>query len=180
MNFAISPADARVFRFDPGNPGETKLVDDALAGAEDYSPKDHFERIGKLLGERGELADGKQPVAVYSNPTNRTQDNHDKAAGLPEGTIAFPESFPIKLKQGELLAAVFNLKDDGQAICYVNSSALAWQGGLIVPKQEKDNPTVVSEFNQEAKQWIELGPWGDVNFPVPPAGSAVFKFEKNE
>jgi hypothetical protein len=177
VNFAIPPADARAFRFELGKPGDTKLVDDALAGAEDYNPEDHFERIGKLLAERGELADVGQPVAVYSHPTNRTRDNRDKAAGLPEGATVFPEGVPIELKQGELLAAVFNLKDGGQAICYANSNALAWQGGLIVPKQDK---TVISEFNQEAKQWIKLGPWGDVNFPVPPAGSAVFKFETSK
>ncbi len=178
VNFPISPADARVFRFEARKPDEIQLADDTPDGAGDYNPEDHFEMIGKALSERGELAGGKQPVVVYAYPTNRTRDNDDKSPGQPEGATPFPEDFPIELKQGELLAAVFNLKDGGQVICYANSNALAWQGGLVVPKQEKNNPTVVSEFSQEARKWIKLGPWGDVNFPVPPAGSAVFKFEK--
>ena len=177
VDFAISPADARVFRFEPGKPGETKLVADGPAGVADYSPQDHFGRISKLLREGGELAGGKQPVAVYSNPVTRTRDNRDHEPILPEGTAAFPDDFPIRLEQGEVLAAVFPLKGGGQAICYANHNAVAWQGGLVVPVQTKDKPTLISEFNQEAKKWVELGSWHDVNFPVPPAGSAVFKFE---
>ena len=180
VNFPIPPADARVFRFDSGRPSKTKLIDESFAGAKDYCPNDHLERIGKLLRDRGELADEKQPVAVYSHPTKRTVDNHDKQAGLPETATVYPEDFPVELQQGELLAGVFQLTDGSQVICYANSNALAWQGGLIVLKQDKDNPTVVSELNQETKQWIELGPWSDVNFPVLPAGSSVFKFKKSK
>lgn len=163
-----------------GLDGETKLVTDGLAGAADYRPQVHFDRISKLLRERGELADGKQPVAVYSHPAKRTRDNRAQAPGQPEGAAVFPEGFPTRLEQGELLAAVFPLKDGGQAICYANHNALAWQGGLIVPTQDKANPTVISEFDQKANQWAVLGSWGDVNFPVPPAGSAVFKIKKTE
>jgi hypothetical protein len=180
VNFAIPPADARVFRFEPGKPGETKLVTNRAASAADYDPKEHFDRIAKLLRERGELTGGKQPVAVYTHPATRTRDNRDQDSGLPKGAALFPDDFPILLEQGELLAAVFALKAGGHAICYANHNALAWQGGLVVPEQAKDNPTVISELDQEAKQWVELGSWNDVNFPVPPAGSAVFKFEATE
>ena len=110
----------------------------------------------------------------------RTRGNRDKKTSRPEGAAAFPEDFPVDLKQGEILAGVFELKDGSLAICYANSNGLAWQGGLIVPKQDKDNPTVVSEFNQQSRQWVELGSWDDVNFPVLPAGSAVFKFKKTK
>ena len=31
-----------------------------------------------------------------------------------------------------------------------------------------------------ALEWLELGAWSDVNFPVAPAGSAVFKFTRTK
>jgi hypothetical protein len=175
VNFAIPPADACVFRFEPG---DNKLEDDASTEAKDYDPQGHFQRIRRLLDERGELADGEQPSAVYSHPTKRTRDNRDKEAGLPEGAIAYPKDFPVQAVQGELIAGVFELKNRDRVICYANANALAWQGGLIVPKQEKENPIVIDELNQEAGDWIKLGTWADVNFPVPPGGSAVFRFRR--
>ena len=133
-------------------------------------------RIGKLLGEQKLLADGKQPVAVYSTMTSRSKENRDKEPGLPQDSAAFPEDFSPQIKQGELLAGVFQLKDGAQVVCLANHNALAWQGGLLVPTQDKAKPTMIWELDQKTNQWAKLGTWQDVNFPVPPAGSAVFKF----
>ena len=57
-----------------------------------------------------------------------------------------------------------------------NYSATAWQGGLVVPKQDEEHPTTIWEFNTESQEWIELGAWPDANFPLPPVGRVVLKF----
>ena len=56
----------------------------------------------------------------------------------------------------------------------------AWQGGLIVPIQDKGKPTLIWEFDQKANRWVELGGWGDVNFPLGPAACSVFKFKQTK
>ena len=104
-------------------------------------------------------------------------DNKHKQPGLPAGTTPFPEDFRLEIKQGEALCGCFKLKDGAEAVCFANSNRYAWQGMLIVPKQDPKNPTTIWELNQESGQWVELGAWGDVNFPIAPAGSAVFKFK---
>ncbi len=180
INFPISPADARVFRFERVKADGEKPSDDARVAANDYEPGEHFNSYSKLLGERGELAGGKQPAFVYSTSTSRTKHNREKKEGLPQGATAVPEDFWVQIEQGEMLAGVFNLKDGGQAICFANHNALAWQGGLIVPRQEKDKPIVIWEFNQKENQWVELGAWGDVNFPLGPAANSMFKFKHTQ
>jgi hypothetical protein len=180
FNFPISPADARVFRFEKVKAADAPAADDGRAAADDYEPRDHFDKFKKLLAERDELADGKQPALVYSTSTARTKQNRDKKPGLPKGATAVPEDFWVEIAQGEILAAVFKLKDGSHAVCFANHNALAWQGGLIVPTQDKEKPIVISEFNQKENQWVELGAWGDVNFPLEPAASSVFKFKQTK
>ena len=119
-------------------------------------------------------------MVEYSTPTSRTRDNRDKQLALPEGTNAIPEDFWLQVKQGEFLCAVFALKDAAHAVCLANHNALAWQGGLLVPKQDGKKTTMIWELDQKVGQWAELGTWGDVNFPVLPGGSAVFKFKQVE
>ncbi len=181
INFAIPPADARVFRFHRAKPGE--VADPQLAKQRDearkYEPKSHFARIAKLLGDRNELAGNRsRPQAVYSTPTLRTPDNRDKPLGLPPGSKALPKDFWLTVKQGEMLCGLFQLADGSEAVCLANHNALAWQGGLIVPRQNKDKPTTIWELDQESGKWAELGAWGDVNFPLAPGACAVFKFRQ--
>jgi len=179
INFAIPPADAAVLRFVDVSPEEARKAATAPekppAG---WSPAGHFERIAKLLRERDGLAAGQQPYAVYSTPTLRTAENRDKPPGLPQSTEAFPDDFWLEVKQGEMLCGLFKLADGSDVACFSNHNGCAWQGGLIVPKQEKENPTMIWELDQSAGQWAELGTWGDVNFPLKPAGSAVFRFKR--
>jgi hypothetical protein len=180
VNFGIPPADARVYRFQRVKATDAPSVDDGRAAADDYEPRDHLDRIKRVLSERGELAGGKQPIGVYSSTTFRTKQNREKKEGLPAGTSAVPDDFWVQIKQGEMLTGVYNLKDGSYAVCFANHNALSWQGGLIVPKQDKEKPIVISEFDQEMNQWVELGAWGDVNFPLKPAGSAVFRFKETK
>ena len=178
INFALSPADARAFRFERVKAADAPAVPDGRAAADDYEPRDHFRALEKLLRRRGELADRKQPAVVYSTTTRRTKQNRDKKEGLPAGTVAAAVDYWLKVEQGEILTGVFKLKDGGHAVCLANHNAMAWQGGLVVPAQNKDNPTVIWELNQKTNKWVELGAWGDVNFPLAPAASAVFKFKR--
>ena len=180
INFPLPPADARVFRFERVKATDTPSPGGHRAAADDYEPRDHFDRFKKLLGKRGELAAGDQPAVVYSTSTRRTIQNRGKKEGLPDGTVAFPDDFWIQVKQGEVLTGVFELKDGGHAVCFANHNALAWQGGLIVPIQDKGKPTLIWEFDQKANRWVELGGWGDVNFPLGPAACSVFKFKQTK
>ena len=180
VNFALPPADARVFRFQRVKPGSKTVPStaDQQKQAQNYNPSSHFARVAKLLQDQNALADkGGRPDAVYSTPTLRTADNRDKSPGLPPATKPFPDDFWLAVKQGEVLCGFFKLTDGSEAVCLANHNALAWQGGLIVPRQDKDNPTMIWELDQANGQWAELGTWGDVNFPLAPAASAVFKFK---
>jgi len=172
VNIAIPPADARVLRFQ-----RDKSAAPAPPDKTDYDPAGSILNVGRSLRQKGLLA-GDQPAAVYSTPTGRTVNNQDKEPGVPDGAKAFPADFWLRVKQGEALCGVFKLKDGAEAVCFANHNAHAWQGMLVVPKQVKDNPTVVHELDQKTGQWVKLGAWADVNFPLPPAGSAVFKFER--
>jgi len=181
VNFPIPPADARVLRFErvkrTDKPALSKPKDQDQARK--WDPSSHFVRVAKLLRDQKVLAEKHDcPNAVYSTPTLRTPDNKDKAPGLPAHTTAFPKDFWLTVKQGEVLCGFFKLKDGSEVVCLANHNALAWQGGLIVPRQDKDNPTMIWELDQDSGKWVELGTWGDVNFPLAPAGSAVFKFKR--
>jgi len=178
FNVPIPPADAVVLRFEKTDPGaeDAKIIGEPPV---QWNPAEHFARIGKLLKEQGLVADqGDRPYAVYSTPTARTADNKDKQPGLPAGTKPFPDDFWLEVRQGEALCGFFKLKDGADVVCFANPNRYAWQGGLIAPRQEKDHPTMIWELKQDSGNWIELGTWGDVNFPVAPGGSAVLKFRR--
>ncbi len=176
FNVPIAPADAVVLRFDKPAP-DAKNVEIIGEPPVKWDAAEHFTRIGQLLKEKGYADDTAQrPQAVYCTLTARTADNKDKLLNLPAGTTAFPDDFWLTVKQGEALCGHFKLKDGADALCFANPNHYAWQGMLIVPKQDPDNPINIWELNQASGQWVELGTWSDVNFPLPPAGSAVFKF----
>jgi hypothetical protein len=178
FNVPVAPADAVVFRFERTEPGAdgAKIVGEPPV---QWDPSTHFARIGKALKDRGDLADEHDgPHAVYSTPTARTADNKDKEPGLPEGAEPFPDGFWLEVKQGEATCGFFKLKDGARGVCFSNPNRYAWQGMLIVPKQDPKNPTMIWELDQAAGRWAKLGTWGDVNFPLLPAGSAVFKFKQ--
>jgi hypothetical protein len=179
VNFAIAPADAEVYRFRTAT-GDSKptAAPPGSEVAKVSGPQQHFERLAKLLAERKELAGGNQPYAVYSTPTLRTQDNEPKAEGVPQGEVPFPADFWLTVKQGELTCGVMKLADGGDAVVFANPNREAWQGVVAVPKQDKDAPTVIWEFEDEAQKWIELGAWEDVNFAVPPGGATLLKFKR--
>jgi hypothetical protein len=180
FNFAIPPADAFVLRLQKPAPDE-KDVEIIGEPPAEWDAASHFTRIGQLLKNKGYAAEATQrPQAVYCTLTARTADNKDKPLSLPAGRKAFPEDFWLTVKQGEALCGLFALKDGGEAICFANPNQYAWQGMLIVPKQDPENPVNIWELHQESGRWVELGTWGDVNFPVPPAGSAVFKFKTHK
>ncbi len=178
FNVPVPPADAVLLRFEKVKPGtdDAKIVGEPTVK---WSPADHFAKIGKLLEEKGHVTrDNVRPYDVYSTPTSRTTDNKDKPSDLPSGTQPIPDDYWLEVKQGEAICGLFKLNDGADAVCFANSNHYAWQGMLIVPKQDAENPTTISELHQETGQWVELGAWGDVNFPVSPSGCAVFKFEK--
>ena len=178
FNMPVAPADAVVLRFEKADPKseEAKIIGE---GPVEWDAAEHFTRIGKLLVEKGNATGTNgRPSAVYATPTARTVDNKDKPLGLPEGAKPIPDDFILSVKQGEALCGVFPLKDGAEAVCFANPNHYAWQGTLIVPKQDPEKPTTIWELNQDAGQWVELGAWGDVNFPIPPGGSAVFKFKR--
>lgn len=179
FNSPIGPADAKIFRFERAKAGEE--VEIVGEPAVEWNPAEHFARIGKLLGEKGLLTGEKpQPYAVYSTPTSRTPDNKAKERGVPKGATPFPEDFLFTVPQGDFLCGLFKLKDGGVAACLANRNKYAWQGGLLVPRQDPDAPTMLSELHQESGQFTDLGAWADLNFPVAPGGSAVFKLKQKK
>jgi hypothetical protein len=176
FNVPIPPADAVVLRFEKTKPG-TKAVEIIGEPPAKWNPAEHFTRIARLLRDESTDQDDRTH-AVYSTPTARTADNKDKPPGLPAGKKPFPNDFWLEVKQGEALAGFFKLKNGADVVCLANANRYAWQGMLIVPRQDPEKPTMIWELQQESGQWVELGAWGDVNFPIPPAGSAVFKFKR--
>ena len=181
FNFPVPPADACVLRFErvkregPAIPATS----DAEEKAKKWDPSIHFARVAKLLADHKQVVENQgRPYAVYSTPTRRTPDNKDKEAGLPAGAKAFPEDFWMTVKQGEILCGLLKLNDGSDVACLANHNALAWQGALVVPKQEKDNPITMSELHQESGKWVQLGAWNDVNFALPPGGCTVLKFNR--
>lgn len=176
INFPIPPADAVALKFETVSPkdvGKAPPNDPPKA----WTAQGHLKRIGDLLNKQNVVADAK-PSATFSTPTTRTSTNEKKEAGIPNNLQAVPEDFWLQIKQGEMLCGVFKLKDGASVVCFANHNGVAWQGGLIVPKQNKANPTMIWELDQKTNEWARLGTWGDVNFPLKPAGSAVFKFAK--
>ena len=180
FNVAIPPADGFVLRFEKPKKGEgkTEIIREPPVT---WDAAGHFTRIGRLLEKEGYVeSDARQPSAVYSTPTERTADNKDKPLGLPVDTKESPKDFWLTVKQGEALCGLFQLKDGGEAICFANQNHYAWQGMLITPRQDAAKPTMIWELDQKSGRWMELGAWGDVNFPIRPAGSAVFRFQSRE
>ena len=72
------------------------------------------------------------------------------------------------------------MKDGGDAVCFANTNAKAWQGVVVVPKQSKENPMVLSELNRQDGTWIPLGAWGDLNFGIAPCEHTVIKFRRRK
>lgn len=176
FNVPVPPADAVVLKFEKTKPG-TQGAEIVGESPVDRNPSGHFVRITELL--KGQINDqGDGPRAVYSTPTARTADNKGKPPGLPAGAKPFPDDFWLEVKQGEALCNFFKLKDGADVVCLANSNRYAWQGMLMVPRQDPEKPTMIWELHQESGKWVELGAWGDVNFPIPPAGCAVFKFKQ--
>ena len=175
FNMAVAPADAVVLRFEKADP---KSEDAKIIAEEpvDWNAAEHFTKIGKLLADKG--LGPNRPSTVYATPTARTADNKDKPLALPADSKAVPDDFVLSVKQGEALCGMFPLTDGSEAVCFANPNRYAFQGMLIVPKQDPKKPTTIWELNQEAGEWVELGTWDDVNFPLQPAGCAVFKFKR--
>jgi len=175
LNLAVAPADARVLRFERvKRTGETVKPE-----AVKWDPMSNIVRIGKVLKDKGFAASDK-PYAVYSTPAARTADNREKEPGLPKGAKAFPENHWVTVKQGEMLCGHFKLKDGSDAVVFSNHNGLAFQGGLVVPKQTKETQIIMSEFDQKSGKWAVLGAWTDINFSLAPKGNIVLKFERKE
>ncbi len=144
-----------------------------------WDEKSHLIRIGrhlqplyKLIGEIG------MPVEVYATPTRRRADtNKDKKPGMEANTTPFPKDCWLDFSRGEVLAGIFK-HPGGSKIAYVcNHNAWAWQGATMDVTQEKGKEIVVSRFNRKTGKWDSLGARKRVNFALPPADAAVFRFE---
>ncbi|MHC4506905.1 MAG: hypothetical protein ACYTFI_26765 [Planctomycetota bacterium] len=131
----------------------------------------HMRTLYRLIGEIG------LPEDVYATPTRRRADtNADKKPGMEGNTTPFPEDFWLSFRQGEVLAGVFR-HPDGSRVAYVcNQNAWAWQGAVMDVRQEKGKEMVVSRFDRPTGGWKELGARATVNFALPPADAAVFRF----
>jgi hypothetical protein len=168
VNFALAPADAAVFRFET-KPGAAIVKDPPIK----WDPAASF---AKSITPPAVGVKKTTKPAIYSTPTARTADNKPKIPGLPKGTTAFPKDFYLTIKQGEALVAVYPIDKTTDVVIFSNPNAAAWQGMVVDLGQTKENPVIMSQF--EDGKWNKLGPWGDVNFSLEPRGFSVFKFER--
>lgn len=175
---AMAPAGVEVFRFVTGS------ITDRIQSAEstwprDWDPAKAFVEAAEAMGKQG-LLSGKagKPYAVYSTETSIGSGNRPGERCVPKGRKRFPTDFWLDVKQGEVLCGFFKLTDGTDAVCFANHNPTAWQGMLVVPEQNTNNPIIISEFDLKTGKSTELGAWNDLNFPLPPAGSAVFRFSR--
>ncbi len=94
---------------------------------------------------------------------------------MPPGATPYPEGTRYHHQQGEAMVGVFKLKAGGEALAFANTNSLAWQGIVVQLKQSEENPLIVGELVDKETRWEEFGPWGDINFPLKPAGVTVVR-----
>jgi len=168
VNFPLPPADAAVFRF-VAKPGAAVLREAAV----EWDPSANLDEAAKSPGVG---IDGTVRPTIYSTPIAHAAEGKATEPPLPEGTEAVPEGFYLIVKQGEALVAVYPVNEKTDIVVFSNHSATAWQGMVVVLRQAKDSPIIVSQF--EKGKWNELGQWGDLDFPLEPRGYSVFKFQR--
>ena len=78
------------------------------------------------------------------------------------------------------MVGVFKLKNGGEALAFANTNGVAWQGVVVKIKQSKERPYMLSELVDDESRWQELGAWGDINFPLQPAGVTVVRMKQEQ
>lgn len=176
ITLPLAPGDAEVLRFEKPDAKEPVVKADH-AGAEAWKPASLFDAAGKLLLDQGLLAErSAKPHSVYSTETALAPGNKPKERAVPSGATPFPSDSWLQIKQGEVLCALYKMKDHTEAVCFANHNPSGWQGMLINFRQESDNRRAISELDLKTGKWTELGPWNDLNFSLAPGTNAVFSF----
>jgi hypothetical protein len=117
VDFALSPADAAVFRFET-KPGAAIVKDTPVK----WDPADNFALVAKIPA-----------VGI-------------KKGLKPAVSSEFGKDSSLAVKQGKAIIAVYAIDKTSDIVVFSNPSAIQWQGMLVDLGQTKEAPVIMSQF----------------------------------
>ena len=137
----------------------------------------HLVKIGREMHKHyPELGKIGRPLAVYSTPTVKTQENKDKPLDVPHRLPAFPADSWLQVESGEAVVGFFKYPDGTDAVYVANHNAFAPQKMVLKLAGPTVGETSAELFDRGTGEWRKLeASSGSVTFDLRTAGGELLR-----